>query len=170
MHIIPRFVNERHQAFAEQLGVFVGPLAHTKRTRGGSELPCYLVQAPEGWTEMQDNTGAGEQDGPYIIDERGRRRIRFSETNAWHGPWSEVLCRFAVQEWAPGPGSSFCYVRKIVGGENNIFRFRHGAHSVFRTDLVAAFDETARPRHRCTEWLVEHYPDYQNPLAYWDED
>ncbi len=167
--IIPEF-QPRHQLTAEQMGLKFGPLARISKDRGCNEVKHFIVQAPEKWAEIQDTTGYGERDGPYLVDELGRRRVRYSDLNNHNSARAEVLCRFAVQEWYLGCSSAgnewLWYVRKTVGGEASIFRYPHKhAPVVFEKKVVGFVDDG---RDACLAWLKKNYPDWENPLAYWD--
>ena len=169
IHIIAEF-QQGHAPLAVQVGLKLGPLARVSTTRSQKRIRLFLVEVPRGWNEIQDTTGPGEQDGTYLVDEQGRRRIRFGDINSHNRAEAEVLTRFGVQQWRLGFGEYqwTCYVRKTVGGEANIFRHpHHHAHVVFE-HKVKRLDDLAIGMEHCRRWLEKHFPDWMNPLAYWD--
>lgn len=168
LFIIPEFVNKEHRSFAEQSGLVIGQLAHMATTRNGEELPCYLVRTPEGWAYMQDPTLSDAQDGPYLADRLGRRRVHCRHEYS-RDPRARVLTRFAIQQGYSKFGS-FLYVRKTVGGEQNIFRQNGGVCAVFQTRQRNFGEPEAPQRQECIDWLTGHYPDWENPLSYWNEE
>lgn len=169
IHIIPRF-ESGHAQLAKQLGLVLGPLAHVSTDRSRRRIENFLVQVPEGWSQIGDTgVSEGEKNGTYFVDEKNRRRIRFGDMNNWYSAKAEVLCRYAIQEWMVSMDETLWYVRKIVGGEGSIHRYPHRyAHVVFEIRIRSnGFDVEAR--QTCEGWLDEHFPDWQNPLAYWDD-
>ena len=169
IHIIPRF-EKGHATLAKKLGFVLGPLAHVSTTRSGSRLENFLVQVPLSWSKIEDTgVSEGEKNGAYFADEKNRRRIRFGDMNIYFVAEAEVLCRYAVQNWFMGDGRWLWYVRKIVGGEGSIYRYpHHHAHVVFEV-TVCGFNGDAEARSACKAWLAQYFPDWQNPLAYWDD-
>ena len=171
--IIPEFVNEEHRKLAEKAGLTFGPYARDIPRKSGSPLNAFLVGTPSGWCEMVDNAGTGERDGVYLVDAKGRRRVRHGDENSWQPAQAQMLTRFAIQEWFPGDGKGFYYVRKTMGGEDNIFRYHYLCREnpeeriPFKENYIGLGN--GRPaREKCVGWLQEHYPNWQDPLAYWD--
>lgn len=165
--IIPEFV-KGHQSLAEKMGLKFGPPARIAKDSNGRDIPHLLVGAPKGWCEMCDSTGVGELDGAYLADRQGRRRVMYGYQNSnYPSAQSEVIHRFAVQQWWLGDDNWLWYVRKIIGGEGNVFRHPHRcAHVVFETQIKGFVDDG---KDACLNWLEEHYPDWKNPMAYWSK-
>jgi hypothetical protein len=172
--IVPEFYCEEHRELAMSAGLTFGQYAREVPTRSGTSINAFLVSAPAGWREIVDNAGTGERDGIYLVDAKGRRRVRHGDENTWHNPKAEMLTRFDIQEWFPGDGKGFHYVRKTMGGEDNIFRYHYIAREnveqrvPFRAEYVGV-GNGGDAQLKCKEWLEKHYPDWRNPLAYWDD-
>ncbi|MDO8566977.1 MAG: hypothetical protein Q7R58_02395 [bacterium] len=169
LFILPAFQKcGDHRRLAEELGLVIGPLA---RERRGNGPEYFVVQVPDGWAEIYDYFGR------YLVDTTNRRRIRFDNdgcdnVNQQFSTCAELLTRFRVQEWYLGNGWWMVYVRKIVGNEENIYCYtecnRLTETEIRVTDGVHHGQERSHGVVRCEEWLQKHYPDWRNPLAYWD--
>lgn len=170
IYIIPRF-EPGHLQLAKELGCVPGPLAHVSTTKSGYKIDNFLMQVPEGWNQIGDTgVSEGEKHGTYFVDEKNRRRIRFGDMNTNYGAEAEVLSRYAIQEWMTGPSETLWYVRKTIGGEGSIHRYPdHHAHTVFKAAKVQGHDSHSDAIRSCEAWLEEHFPDWKNPLAYWDD-
>lgn len=165
IYILPAFstLGIHHAELAKKLGLKIGPLA---RPRRGNNPEHFLVQVPDQWTETHD------QFGQYLV-KNNCRRIRFGNLNSNFYSESELLTRFSMQEWWLG-GDWMVYVRKIVGGEDNIYQYgkcHHIAETEIQLKPAVHHSREGSPGFvSCEEWLKEHYPDWKNPLAYWDEE
>jgi hypothetical protein len=164
-HILPAIHTEgNHPELAQKIGIVIGTLAIAKES---SQPEYYLVQVPAGWTETNDEFGQ------YLVDERNRRRIHFASTTRNEPPTSRLLTRFDVQQHCKDYAWKIIYVRKIIGGERNIFQLCWCSTEV-RYDTMFYYGERGWSEHpmltACRQWLNEKFPDWQNPLAYWDID
>ncbi len=163
IYVIPAFQTYgNHVALAEKIGLVVGSLAREKQN-GSPEY--FLVQVPRGWTDTHDEFGQ------YLVDEENRRRIRFGNLNRRWSPESELLTRFSIQEWWLGD-DWLVYVRKIVGGEDNVYHYGKCHHLAGTSIQLPAAKHHSREGSpgfaSCEKWLGAEYPDWRNPLAYWD--
>jgi hypothetical protein len=170
LFILPEFGNKTDIPIAAMMGITVGPLARVAQAQM-NEVPMYLVNTPEDWDEIHDEFGM------YLVDPLSRRRVYVPKPGQSYRSCASLLPRFAIQEWWLGGGGWWrYYVRSTMGKEENIFHYscvfnKHQDKGIrFYKDYEQNFEDSSKPsaREACEQWLNTNYPDWKNPLAYWD--
>lgn len=133
---------------------------------GGQSLQ--RVELPTGWKKIPTY----EPRLVMLVDDKGRERARiclFSENKVL-----VIQPRYGVREMllnelfhGNGPISAVVADGRIVTGEGGAL------YETEPTDLpLYGQNERYKARRKAVEdaeaWLDEHYPDWRNPLAYWD--
>lgn len=139
VYIVPAF-REGHADFAKTLGFVIGPLAHEAYCSGPTDF--IFVKAPDGWSHCYDYTR-----GQAFYDQEGLCRV-FGDASSRTQPKTEALTRFVIDRLQ---GTIF-----VQGG---------GSQSLVRSS------PHLRPREKIADsvsWLAKNYPEWENPLAYWD--
>lgn len=131
----------------EQMGFVVGDIY--------SEDPIFReVQLPPGWSKQPTDHSMWSK----VVDEQGRERIAVFYKAAFYdrSAHCRTVRRFNIRVYEDVPS--------VTDGNEVIF-------SVPRTvtDLYsdAYYAESEKIRDTMEAWLVERYPDWRNPLAYW---
>jgi len=117
-------------------------------------IACKL---PEGWKKQ----GSDHDMWSYIVDDKGRRRASVFYKAAFYDRKAGISLthRFSVT-------SNYAFKQDIqylvvdnVNGER-----------VFETEVLPNTKENHAVLEEIYEsWLKENYPDYKNPMAYWEE-
>jgi hypothetical protein len=141
------------------------------------------VKLPAGWEKVPT-------DHPYgywtnLLDDKGRerahifykaaiydRRAHISFVNCINATTGRYLREDRGSEDLPGDDDAVV-IRKLVGGESRVLHRaectvvrQKGGYKANR-DFWAARDKVDC---EAKAWVEEHYPDHNNPAAYWDDD
>lgn len=160
-----------HRITGDDLGridwrVVLGELGFTSDPEGRSDQYGRLVTLPEGWRVVHINGG-----GEYIVDAKGRYRVSITGTYKFYDPLSGKSAH--LLSWLSIASDDLFASRNIGerivvigGGERTLF-----TSPVFgmTRDEAGYFSESGQAAMRTvTEWRDKHYPDWRNPLKYWD--
>ncbi len=114
---------------------------------------------PEGWHTKTDPDHEGVV---FFCDEKGRKRGSFSE-DYYHGYAVRLFCRYRLDFVAcPAPdklGGDFGELRLLDWNNKVIKTF--GQFWYYSRDYETSYREAE-------EYLQEFFPNYDDPLAYWD--
>jgi hypothetical protein len=131
------------------------------------------AKLPPGWSKQPTEHSMWSD----LVDDRGRVRAHIFYKAAFYDRRADIRLagRFQI-EMAPAVGDNWdgplCY--RVLDGKHEIYRsgsFERPSDSADRSDWVEYGLEVDRARDSGGEWLAEHgYPDWQNPLAYWDDE
>jgi hypothetical protein len=96
-----------------------------------------------------------------ILDAKGRERFAVFYKASYHdrGAHMRPNCRFRLEDHHPVPTEGQFIV---WDGPDLIFRGT--------TYSEASGEEYDRARSEAKAWLVDRYPDYEDPFAYWDQE
>ena len=138
-------IDEMTTASLDKIGVVIG--------HGDVVCTFPIHSIPNGWS-FQSN----EDDGySYFIDERGNKRVRmwdmsdefsgcdidFRVLTRYHIS-SQIYCDFGVDDRVSGKTIYLPTIDEISNGADG-----------FQCSM---------------DWLNEHYPDWENPAAYWEDE
>lgn len=130
----------------------------------------YSVKLPEGWHKIAD----GHAMWSYLVDDKGRRRAPIFYKAAFYDRKAHITfeCRYRygdrpVGGWGTDSDTeawegfvSDCgqdiFVTEPTETVNREHRYATSYHAQKQTKRAEA-----------EAWLMEHYPNYANPLAYW---
>jgi hypothetical protein len=132
-----------------------------------SDDPMFrFVTLPDGWVKKPSRDHSMYVD---IFDDKGRKRGMYFFKNAFYdrrANCSPPNRRFTISE---------DYTREDVVCVQVIDRGGMEPSVIFATEPVSrpsGYEEAGCVRSdaydRCAAWLSEHYPDYENFLAYWE--
>ena len=112
---------------------------------------------PPGWSKQRTDHSMWSK----IVDNKGRERFSVFYKGAFYDrdAFMRPMARFSFDTYADGTGPG---MRAAVITDRGQVIASLGEHE--RNDYKAS-DAAAE---RCTAWLDERYPDWRNPLAYWD--
>lgn len=140
-----------------QMGITLG-------ARHGSGL-FVEAQLPEGWKKQATSHSMWSD----LLDEKGRRRASIFYKAAFYDQSAHIsLCkRFAVElepcdeDGNPIGRGEYSHLRTVV---------KDGDSTIHVVGICKARDfDTSDDHSRLAKaWLDEHYPDWQDPMAYWD--
>jgi hypothetical protein len=153
---------ERWKGWHEKCGIeILGPVE-------GDEI-FLKVKLPAGWKkELTDHSMWTD-----LLDERGRRRAgvfykaAFYDRSAHIQPLSRFISRYNFVKEDGWGGPVYGYVED---GGKEIYRTPvfDPEPNPYQPGKLRAATEAASDSARA--WLVEHYPDHEDPTAYWDEE
>lgn len=129
------------------------------------------VTLPEGWSRK----GTSHSMWSYILDERGRQRILVFYKGAFYDRKAHMRMtrRFLVtsemkveDDWDGGRRHVVEDAAKPVDNPKKT------GEVIFASDYAASNDYDAQDGHMkvCDAWLNEHFPLWEDPTAYWDEE
>lgn len=120
------------------------------------------VTFPEGWhKEATDHYMYSD-----LLDDKGRKRVTVCYKAAFYDRWAKAYANLRfhamcepIDGWENPDG---VYVGVVKDQDKIIWRSEDtGTRGDYRKhDLLGA---------AATDWLRTHYPDYKNPLAYWED-
>ena len=120
------------------------------------------VTLPEGWTRE----GTGHSMHSDVLDEKGRKRIGIFYKAAFYDRSAHMSLtkRYSYRHDYDRQDRDNVGVTQIKDGDNVI----HTTEPI----VIKEDDKGFRISERCNKlaivWLDEHYPDWNNPAAYWD--
>lgn len=143
---------------------------------------------PEGWTKA----ATGHDMWSHVLDERGRKRIAVFYKAAFYDRAARMslMNRFVVstqsslrydtenlREWDKLPPKDGDEDSIVIdrGAVPPVERFRQSvppraSAGEDHEAQIALYGLRDKANEACNAWLVENYPDYLSPVAYWDED
>jgi len=125
----------------------------------GDTLHRY-VELPPGW----------EKTSSYIMDENGIKRISFYYyQDSFKDAYFAICPRIRLtSDYGFRQGTD---TRYVISEANNKHNFLFVTHFTYRQDFPddAAYTKAENRSHAsATTWVKKHFPDYMNPIAYWD--
>lgn len=123
----------------------------------GDSVLCHAT-LPAGWRTEFDGVHWTE-----LLDEKGRKRgSSFYKSAFWDRNGHMSLdCRFSIgDERSDETGITTIFIRDYQG--DNIYTI--GSTTSRRDDK-----EYKKLKKRAEGYMKEHYPDWKNPVAYWDD-
>ncbi len=144
-------------------------------------VPRLLRQAhfPSGWSIMKSVHGFYSSCGPAwydLLDEnnRVRARIKYTDHYGSRSAFVSLATRFNVEflqrHYCFPRNKAVCHV--IDEGQFGANRIIHTTTPIFRySEEGMEFAPSAEDQAKAAavQWLVEHYPDWRNPGAYWNQ-
>lgn len=150
----PRYENEK---YFKELGIEIIP----SPPRGT------YVNLPDGWSFKTESSWIAES--TTIYDENGRGRIysaHFFPTKRYvQDDILTVWKRYNIRETTDYSGEVDMYKVTIVDFAEKTIDNPATEHVVFSAGVASNRDELVK---KCNKYMDEHYPDWNNPLAYWD--
>ena len=143
----------------------------------GANIDDMFIEAtlPAGWQKQP----TGHSMWSKILDDRGRERFSIFYKAAFYdrSAFLSPVNRFSVTAepingWADGGGEGAAYVGRVFDCGTQIWQSLPTppmpAYSVERDVLMAWYEQQDTVREHARAWLCAQYPDYNNPLAYWE--
>ena len=140
----------------------------------GEPVDDLFVRAtlPEGWKKKPTDHSMWSK----VVDERGRERISVFYKAAFYDRSAHMfpVRRFSTRtmdEKDDGFGGSVtnkAQYAAIVDGETVIFRTDESVVEEPGEKYVDYLDRRGVLEDQALAWLNEHYPDWQDPSAYWE--
>lgn len=119
------------------------------------------VELPEGWTFKTDSDWIAES--TTIYDDRGRERIQsthwFPTKRHINDDSLAIRTRYRMREIGRDEHGK-CQIAVIDGNDGSVIFSAVGKCKYLKTSVYC---------EECGIYLDENYPDWNNPLAYWDE-
>lgn len=139
----------------------------------GKDVDDLFVECviPAGWTKRPTEHSMWSE----LVDDKGRVRAQIFYKGAFYDRNAHISLsrRFAYGIEPEGGWDNECN-RETVSRYVLVKDMGNGT-IIWKSDLVAP-DEicpwymlSEKLSQIAREWLAEHYPDWENPLAYWDE-
>jgi hypothetical protein len=141
----------------------------------------WYVRLPEGWKKEATDHSMHSN----LLDEQGRKRARIFYKAAFYDRRADIgiVRRFSVQVrpvdgWENHNRATSWWSGVVLDGEVEIWESerlvpepeyessKHGDDQ--RKVWLAWQDQKDALADQCREWLNENYPDWEDPLAYWD--
>jgi hypothetical protein len=131
-----------------------------------------LVELPKGWKKQ----ATGHSMWNEVVDDKGRVRAKFFYKAAFYDRdafMSGPEPRFSVRRNMNGPREEYdrAFKYQVLDGQNVLFEVTAEKlqYKEFDRDKYDQNEATEKSlRQQCRDWLAENYPDFENPLAYWD--
>lgn len=147
---------EKNKAILESFGIkFLGPVP-------GDSL-FQFIELPAGWKKIPTDHSMWSD----IVDDQGRIRIAVFYKAAFY----DRNAHFHIER-------RFSAALDYKARDNNIAiaHVKDAGKVIFTTEPIKldnwqskeSLDICDSATKKATEWLTEHYPDWQNPGAYWD--
>lgn len=116
-----------------------------------------FVEMPAGWKKVPTEHSMWSD----VVDDKGRKRMAIFYKAAFYDRSAHYhfLSRFSVKRDYEAEGNGLA-IAHIKDGEKIIFSTQPIKLLTFSTGDIAT--KTA------IEWLTEHYPNWQDPTAYWE--
>lgn len=138
----------------------------------------YKVKLPKGWKIRHAGHRKNE-----LIDEKERLRGAFFYKAAFYDRYASMIIhnRFYVERFFDMEAHQRYSYDELWRYEDIFFmvKDRDGEKVLFRTESLPKmqpkgnYDKKNRlmdkRRKKCRKWLKKHHPNWQDPLAYWDE-
>lgn len=130
-------------------------------------------QLPKGWTLKPTDHSMWSA----VCDEKGRKRMAVFYKGAFYDrrAFARMEKRFSIIGWdAPSPALPEQHIDYSTDAWKKTLECRYVKDwdntPVFHTQPFEMGDsEAERAAYReCVDWLLEHYPLYEDPFAYWD--
>jgi hypothetical protein len=137
-------------------------------TLGKPDSKHIWVKFPVDWSLYVRRVEDGMHYG-YVYDELKRLRIEYMVGNSG-GDWLDILCKYRI--YAQQNGYSFVvldssdflvcteFLDNLSRGGNFLLK-NHYKDIAYKSAGETALQDVK-------SWLNENYPDYKNPLAYWE--
>lgn len=123
------------------------------------------VQFPEGWVKHPTDHAMWTD----LMDNKGRKRGAIFYKAAFYDERAEMnlICRYAaVSRPVNGWGDPKFDVRTTLF----IGAVTDGDKVIWRTqEEVPSLEDNGQLRRQAQDWIKDHYPDHDNPVAYWDD-
>jgi hypothetical protein len=137
---------------------FLGPVE-------GDDLFQYVV-FPEGWTKRRTEHHMYTD----LVDPQSRTRGSIGYKVAFYDDrWANfsLYCRYTV---GYEEGAHTVADRGTPVEGENYGKVLHRVPFARKADGgVKDYDEYEASRKACTDWLAEHYPNWQDPTSYWND-
>lgn len=139
------------------LAVGICVLGVEKFSGGGYHWEVYL---PVGWK-------CGGRSQRFIFDKKGRTRVFINYDGRAEEPTSNFLTRYDhTHWWLKECGKHIVFDRIDMGDLHPPLEEYKIIHTI---DGIPSGGKVELYNEQCIQWLSKNYPDWQNPLAYWDE-
>jgi hypothetical protein len=131
-----------------------------------------LVELPKGWKKEATAHSMWNN----LVDEKGRVRAKFFYKAAFYDRdafMSGPECRFTIRRDLSGPRDAYERTTRmqVLDGNEVVFSVEEPREQYKEFDR-AKYDANEasekRLRLQCRDWLAEHYPNFEDPMAYWD--
>lgn len=141
----------------------------------GDEIFRPVKKAPPGWRLERDR-----RDGRHmnLLDEAGRKRGSMFVKNAYYDRKANIGLnrRFSITyrtivhgtDYDDPAGIGFA----VVDQEHTVYETHHAVCFEFCEPMKEGEERwtySDRARDACAAWLREHYPDFNDPTAYWGD-
>ena len=146
----------------------------------GKEVDELFVEAqlPEGWSKQETDHSMHSD----VLDEQGRKRIGIFYKAAFYDRRADMYLtrRYSYQKKYlldyddPDYYTSGSYGAVVDHDGTVLWRTKEDTgpqpDKEDRDALMAWYDKGDKLSEQARQWLFEHYPDWENPLAYWKGD
>ena len=130
------------------------------------------VELPKGWKKQATDHAMWND----LVDDKGRVRAKFFYKAAFYDRdafMSGPECRYSIKRNMDGERNEWerMFRFQVLDGTNVLFEVTAERLQYKEFDRAKYNENEAteqRLKQQCHDWLVEHYPDFKNPLAYWD--
>lgn len=131
----------------------------------GDDLFVY-VKFPEGWTKKRTDHSMYTD----LLDPQGRVRGSIGYKAAFYDRWARmtVFSRFTVGYREDG--FAVCDRGTPVEGDRDGKELFSATYARDEKGGVVDYKEYDEARQKCAAWLKEHYPNCDDPAAYWNDD
>ena len=143
----------------------------------GANIDDLFVEAtlPAGWQKQPTDHSMWSK----ILDDQGRERFSvfykaaFYDRSAFLSPVNRFsVTAEPINGWANGSGEGVVYVGRVFDCGVPIWESEPTppmpSPSAGRDALMEWYEQQDTVRGHARAWLSAKYPDYENPLAYWD--
>lgn len=140
----------------------------------GEEIDDLFVacQLPQGWSiELSDHSMWS-----HVVDDKGRQRMPIFYKGAFYdrSAFLSVNRRYGIAEWRAAspdlPEEDYRSKEEYLEQQRCMTVVDHDRAVLYHTAPYtnAEYRESDVAREECAAWLAVHYPEYENPFAYWD--
>jgi hypothetical protein len=151
---LPTEMRPGEKEVLETAGVkFLGPVQ-------GDSLFQY-VELPKGWSKRPTEHSMWSD----LVDDKGRKRAGIFYKAAFYdrGAHLHLNTRYTFSQDYDRAKNERVVVAYVMDGETRIY-----TSDEIRFEPSDKYPAMDRAEKQVTDWLKEHYPEWQNPAAYWD--
>lgn len=114
---------------------------------------------PAGWKKVATSHPLHS----HVVDEKGRKRLHVAYKAAYYDRYAHMSAeaRFVIDCY--GDPDDAPRIGRVKDADSRV---------LFETEPLArsakSWEDSDKLNAQCVAWLEANYPDYKNPLAYWD--
>ena len=130
------------------------------------------VTMPNGWKKQPTEHSMWSD----LLDDKGRKRAAIFYKAAFYDRSASLyltnryVCQTQPEDFYKNKDMTYEERKQgrwacvVLDGEEIVFQTEWATHK----DTERYYNEDDEMRDIAKAWLAEHYPDYENPMAYWD--